>query len=252
MHNSNPYLLNNFSMSSCLQMQIHGKFSRIQRKSAFSLIIQQPSLTNFCQDNDGWQQVLTNMLAGKPWNHPSSNWNVWYNRRIILLYYKDDYSKILVRIWVVIRPDLLWLYILNLPNVNNLPLNILFYKSWANPSFFQFTILYLWTRIHRASELTKKGVHGLETSRKMAFKYNLHWEEQNDSLCHAKFYEKQTLTHLQDNGHVVIFLVHCCCWSIIQAKETTTSQQRRQHHNKEFNLSQEYCCCLKICHFGRI
>ena len=236
MLNSTPYLLNSFSTSSCLQMQIHHKVSTTQRKSAFSLYYStSPSHEFFL--NDGRQQLLTKMLTGKPWNHPSSNWNVWYYRWIMLLYCKNDYSEILDRIWVVIRPDLLRLYILNLPTINNLPLNINFYKSWANPSFFHFTILYLWTRIHRASKLMKKGVHGLETLRKMALKFNLHWMEENDSFCHTEFYKKQTLTHLQDNGHVVIFLVNHCCQSIIQAKDTTTDQQRRQQHNKGFSLS---------------
>ena len=153
-------------------------------------------------------------------------------KRIITLYCEEDYSKILDRIRVGIRPDLLMSLILNPSIVDKQHLDNYLYKSWMNPSFLQFTIFYLWTRIHLACKLIKEGMHGLETFRK--------WHSSRLTLdrrkCHilsCKLLQEATLTHLQDNGYVMIFLVyHCCDPSFKQKTQQQINSKKSSTSNK--------------------
>ena len=71
---------------------------------------------------------------------------------------------------------------------------------------------------------------------------------EDDLFRHTEFYEMQTLTLWQDNGHVTIFLVHRCCQFIMQAKDTTTDRQRKEQCNKKLSLSTNFSSCHKIGH----
>jgi len=90
--------------------------------------------------------------------------------------------------------------------------------------------------MHLASELMKEGIHELESLTEMTFEYNSYLTEENDLFLHAEYYEKQTLINLQENGHVIIFLINHCCQFIIQAKDTTRNQQGEEKHSLQKTL----------------
>jgi hypothetical protein len=121
----------------CLKPDICG---RIQRKSAFSLFYSTTPSGEFCEDNDGRQQLLTKMLTGNPWNHLYLNslclalqtintthyiwWLQWH--------FREDYSRdkmgfiIIVHFWTADHQT-----------INNLNNNL--YKIMNNPHLVTIT-----------------------------------------------------------------------------------------------------------------